>query len=95
MESLWTAPVPVESLWTALRAPAGREESAPCQPVHRLSTGPQGAPALRACPQAFHTLGLRLETALRSPHGSLPFQSSIIMDLLFFASYSKILTEIK
>jgi hypothetical protein len=35
----------MESLWTALRAPA-----------------------LRACPHPFHTLGLRLETAARSPH---------------------------
>ena len=35
----------MESLWTALRAPA-----------------------LRACPHPSHTLGLRLETAARSPH---------------------------
>jgi len=45
--------------------------SAPSPPAHTLSTGPQGAPTLRACPQAFHTLGRWLETAARSPQGPL------------------------
>ena len=48
-----------------------------CLPAHGLPTGPQGAPALRACPQASHTLGLRLETASRSPHGPLTKAISI------------------
>jgi len=52
-------------------------KSAPIPPAHTLSTGPLGAPALRACPQAFHTLGRRLETATRSPHGPLPVEISI------------------
>lgn len=43
----------MESLWTALRAPA-----------------------LRACPQASHSLGLRLETAARSPHAPQRVSSS-------------------
>jgi hypothetical protein len=47
-------------------------------PVNTRSTGPQGAPAPGgACPQAFHTLGLRLETAARSPQGALVFLISI------------------
>jgi hypothetical protein len=44
----------MESLWTALRAPA-----------------------LRACPQASHSLGLRLETAAPSPHAPQRVISSI------------------
>ena len=55
----------------APRTGVGRGRSAPSPPAHTLSTGPQGAPALRACPPAFHPLGPWLETASRSPHGPL------------------------
>ena len=34
-----------------------------CLPAHRLSTGPQGAPALRACPQVSHAFWLGRQQA--------------------------------
>ena len=59
----------------AARTGVGRGRAAPSPPAHSLSTGPQGAPALRACPQASHNLGRWLETASRSPHFLLPSSS--------------------
>jgi hypothetical protein len=38
----------------ATRTGSDRELTLPALPAHTLSTGPQGAPALRACPQVFH-----------------------------------------
>lgn len=67
METLRTAPVPMESPWTALCTPVGGAKLPTAFPQD-----PQGAPALRACPQASHTLAQRVETAPRSPHGPLP-----------------------
>lgn len=72
METLRTAPVPMESPWTALCTPVGGAKLPTAFPQD-----PQGAPALRACPQASHTLAQRVETASRSPHGPLPIVISI------------------
>ena len=68
----------------AARTGVGRGRAAPSPPAHSLSTGPQGAPALRACPQASHILGRWLETASRSPHFLLP-SGSISIKLRPFA----------
>jgi hypothetical protein len=45
----------------AARTDVGRGLAAPSPPAHTLPTGPQGAPALRACPQASHPLGLYVQ----------------------------------
>ena len=59
----------------AARTGVGRGLVAPSPPAPSPSTGPQGAPALRACPQASNALGPWLETAARSPHFLLPLIS--------------------